>query len=157
MSLVEEYQEARRGEDLARLRRVLALRALIADGLSQRAIAEQLGVSQSAISQQLRSAPDLSRQDPVSLLEAGAPIVKALAADRGFTRLAVFGSVARGDARPDSDIDLLIEAPKGTSSFEFVRLQQLIEQVLGRHVDLVSYGGLKPGLDDDIRREAVSL
>ena len=157
MSLVEEYQEARRGEDLARLRRVLALRALLADGLSQRAIAEQLGVSQSAISQQLRSAPDLSRQDPVSLLEAGAPIVKALAADRGFTRLAVFGSVARGDARPDSDIDLLIEAPKGTSSFEFVRLQQLIEQVLGRQVDLVSYGGLKPGLDDDIRREAVSL
>jgi len=157
MSLVEEYQEARRGEDLARLRRVLALRALIADGLSQRAIAEQLGVSQSAISQQLRSAPDLSRQDPVSLLEAGAPIVKALAADRGFTRLAVFGSVARGDARPDSDIDLLIEAPKGTSSFEFVRLQQLIEQVLGRQVDLVSYGGLKQGLDDDIRREAVSL
>ena len=157
MSLVEEYQEARRGEDLARLRRVLALRALIADGLSQRAIAEQLGVSQTAISQQLRSAPDLSRQDPVSLLEAGAPIVKALAADRGFTRLAVFGSVARGDARPDSDIDLLIEAPKGTSSFEFVRLQQLIEQVLGRQVDLVSYGGLKQGLDDDIRREAVSL
>ena len=157
MSLVEEYQEARRREDLARLRRVLALRALIADGLSQRAIAEQLGISQSAISQQLRSAPDLSRQDPVSLLEAGAPIVKALAADRGFTRLAVFGSVARGDARPDSDIDLLIEAPKGTSSFEFVRLQQLIEQVLGRQVDLVSYGGLKPGLDDDIRREAVSL
>ena len=157
MSLVEEYQEARRGEDLARLRRVLALRALLADGLSQRAIAEQLGISQSAISQQLRSAPDLSRQDPVSLLEAGAPIVKALAADRGFTRLAVFGSVARGDARPDSDIDLLIEAPKGTSSFEFVRLQQLIEQVLGRQVDLVSYGGLKPGLDDDIRREAVSL
>jgi len=157
MSLVEEYQEARRGEDLARLRRVLALRALLADGLSQRAIAEQLGISQSAISQQLRSAPDLSCQDPVSLLEAGAPIVKALAADRGFTRLAVFGSVARGDARPDSDIDLLIEAPKGTSSFEFVRLQQLIEQVLGRQVDLVSYGGLKPGLDDDIRREAVSL
>ena len=157
MSLVEEYQEARRGEDLARLRRVLALRALIADGLSQRAIAEQLGVSQSAISQQLRSAPDLSRQDPVSLLEAGAPIVKALAADRGFTRLAVFGSVARGDARPDSDIDLLIEAPKGTSSFEFVRFQQLIEQVLGRHVDMVSYGGLKPGLDADIQREAIPL
>ena len=157
MSLVREYREARRGEDLARLRRVLALRALMADGLSQRAIAEQLGVSQSAISQQLRSAPDLSLQDPVTLLEAGAPIVKALAAERGFTRPAVFGSVARGDARPDSDIDLLIEPPEGTSSFGFVRFQQLIEHVLGRRVDLVSYGGLKPGLDDDIRREAVLL
>ena len=157
MRLVEEYREARRGEDLARLRRLLALRALMAVGFSQRAIAEQLGVSQSAISQQLRSAPDLSLQDPVTLLEAGAPIVKALAAERGFARPAVFGSVARGDARPDSDVDLLIEAPEGTSSFEFVRFQQLIEQVLGRQVDLVSYGGLKPGLDDDIRREAVPL
>ena len=157
MTLVEEYQQARRGEDLARLRRVLALRALMADGFSQRALAERLGISQSAISQQLRSAPDLSRQDPVSLLEAGAPIVKALAAERGYTRLAVFGSVARGDSRPDSDIDLLVEAPEGTSSFDFVRFQKLLEHVLGRHVDMVSYGGLKPGLDDDIRREAVPL
>ena len=157
MSLVGEYREARRGEDLARLTRVLALRALMADGFSQRAIAEQLGISQSAISQQLRSAPDLSHQDPVILLKAAAPIVKALAAERGYTRLAVFGSVARGDARPDSDIDLLVQAPEGTSSFEFVRFQQLIEHVLGRHVDMVSYGGLKPGLDDDIRREAVPL
>lgn len=157
MGLLEEYREARRGEGLARLTRVLALRALMADGFSQRAIAEQLGISQSAVSQQLRTAPDLSRQDPASLLEAGAPIVKALAAERGFTRLAVFGSVARGDARPNSDIDLLVEAPEGTSSFDFVRFQQLIEHVLGRHVDMVSYGGLKPGLDDDIRREAVPL
>jgi uncharacterized protein len=157
MNLVETYRKARRKEDLARLTRVLALRALMADGFSQRAIAEQLGISQSAVSQQLRSAPDLSRQDPASLLEAGAPIVKALAAERGFTRLAVFGSVARGDARPDSDIDLLVEAPEGTSSFDFVRFQQLIEHVLGRPVDMVEYGGLKPNLDDDIQREAVPL
>lgn len=157
MGLVEEYREARRGEDLARLRRVLALRALMADGYSQRAIAEQLGISQSAVSQQLRSAPDLAQQDPVSLLQAGAPIVKALAEERGYSRLAVFGSVARGDAGPDSDIDLLVHAPEGTSSFGFVRFQQLIAHVLGRHVDLVSYGGLKPGLDDDIQREAVLL
>ena len=157
MGLLQEYREARRGEDLARLTRVLALRALMADGYSQRAIAEQLGISQSAISQQLRSAPDLAQQDSASLLEAGAPILKALAAERGFTRLAVFGSVARGDAGPDSDIDLLVQAPAGTSSFGFVRFQQLIEHVLGRHVDLVESGGLKPGLDDDIQREAVPL
>lgn len=157
MRLVDEYREARRGEDLARLTRVLALRALMAEGFSQRAIAEQLGISQPAISQQLRSAPHLSDQDPAVLLEAGAPIVKALAAERGYTRLAVFGSVARGDAGPDSDIDLIVQAPEGTSSFDFVRFRQLIERVLGRRVDMVTYGGLKPGLDDDIHREAVSL
>lgn len=60
MSVIAEYREARRGEDIARLRRVLALRALLADGVSQRDAADQLGVSQPAISQQLRSAPTWS-------------------------------------------------------------------------------------------------
>ena len=50
------------------------------------------------------------------MLEAAAPVLKAMAAERGFTRLAVFGSVARGEARPDSDFDFLVRAPKGTSS-----------------------------------------
>lgn len=157
MSVVAEYREARRGEDLARLRRVLALRALLADGVSQRDAAEQLGVSQPAISQQLRAAPDLEQVDPSTLLAAAAPVLKALAAQHGFTRLAVFGSVARGEARSSSDIDLLVQAPPGTSSFGLVRFQHLIERVLGRDVDLVEYGGLKDGLDDDIRQEAVLL
>ena len=52
---------------------------------------------------------------------------------------------------------MLVQAPSGTSSFGLVRFQQLIEQVLGRRVDVVEYGGLKPGLDDDIRRDAVLL
>ena len=65
--------------------------------------------------------------------------------------------MARVEARHDSDIDLLVEAPEGTSSFEFIRFKQLIERVLGRQIDLVDYGGLKTKLDDDIRREAVLL
>lgn len=90
-------------------------------------------------------------------LKAVAPVLKALAAEHGYSRLAVFGSVARGQAREDSDLDLLVEAPEGVSSFDFVRFKQLLEQVLGREVDLVSYGGLRPQLDDDIRREAALL
>ncbi len=69
----------------------------------------------------------------------------------------MFGSLARHEATRDSDIDLLVEAPEGTSTFGFIRFRQLLENVLGRDVDLVSYGGLKPGLDDDIRREAVPV
>ena len=157
MTLLAEYREARRGEDLARLRRVIALRAMVASGMSQREVAEGVGVSQPAVSQQLRFAPDLEQVDATMLLEAGAPVLKALAADRGFTRLAVFGSVARGEAGPDSDIDLLVRAPRGTSSFGLVKFQQLIEDVLGRHIDLVEYGSLKAGRDNDIRREAVLL
>ena len=47
--------------------------------------------------------------------------------------------------------------PCPTSSFEFLRFKQLIEEVLGREVDLIDYGGLKPKVDDDLRGEAVLL
>jgi hypothetical protein len=97
------------------------------------------------------------RVNPEVLLEAAGPVLTALAAENGYSRLAVFGSLARGQATRDSDIDLLVEVPEGTSTFDFLRFQQRLENVLGREVDLVSYGGLKPGLDDDIRREAVPV
>lgn len=130
---------------------------MVATGMSQRQIADELGISQPAVSQQLRYAPDLEIVHPEELLKAAAPILKALGVERGYRRVAVFGSVARGEARQDSDIDLIVDAPAGTSSFEFVRFKQLIEKVLGREVDLNSYGGLTPPLDDDIHRDVVLL
>lgn len=157
MELLADYLGARHDEDVARLRRVLALRAMVATGMSQREIATALGISQPAVSQQLRTASDLSSVHPEKLIEAAAPVLRRLAEDAGYGRLAVFGSVARRQAGQESDIDLLVEAPEGTSSFEFIRFKQLLERVLGRQVDLVEYGGLKPRLDDDIRREAVLL
>lgn len=157
MDLVEAYRDARRDELVSRVRRLLSLRALVATGHSQRRIATALGISQPAVSQQLSQSAALEGIHPDLLLDAAAPILKALAENQGYSRLAVFGSVARGQASAVSDIDLIVEAPQGTSSFDFVRFTMLIEQVLGREVDVVSYGGLKPGLDDDIRREAVLL
>jgi len=157
MALLAQYREARHDEDVARLRRVLALRAMVATGMSQREIAAALGISQPAVSQQLRAASVLSTVHPKTLIEAAAPVLRRIAEGSGYARLAVFGSVARGEATRDSDIDLLVEAPEGTSSFGFVRFKQVIEQVLDRQIDLVDYGGLKPKLDDDIRREAVLL
>ncbi|MFC5728045.1 MULTISPECIES: nucleotidyltransferase domain-containing protein [Nocardioides] len=157
MELLADYLGARHDEDVARLRRVLALRAMVATGMSQREIATALGISQPAVSQQLRTASDLSSVHPEKLIEAAAPVLRRLAEDAGYGRLAVFGSVARRQAGQESDIDLLVEAPEGTSSFEFIRFKQLLERVLGRQIDLVESGGLKPRLDDDIRREAVLL
>jgi predicted nucleotidyltransferase len=157
MTLPAQYRAARHDEGVARLRRVLALRAMAATGMSQREIAAALGVSQPAVSQQLKAAQDLARVHPEVLVEAAAPVLRRLAEDLGYGRLAVFGSVARGEARRESDIDLLVETPEGTSSFGFLRFKQLLERVLGRQVDLVDYGGLEAKLDDDIRREAVLL
>jgi len=157
MSLVVEYQQARREEDVARLRRVLALRALVATGSSQREIAEALGVSQPAVSQQLKAARAVTEVHPETLLAAAAPILVDVAHSKGFDRLAAFGSVARREARVDSDIDLLVDAPATAGIKELVELRRIFEEILGRPVDLVTYGGLKPTIDADIRAEALPL
>ena len=117
---------------------------MVASGMTQRQIAEELGVSRPAISQQLTVTRDLDAVDPQVLLETAGPALKDLAAAHGYSRLAVFGSIAREQAHGASDTDLLVQAPPGTSSFDFVRFQQLLADVLGRQVDLVEYGGLKP-------------
>lgn len=142
---------------MARVRRVVALRAMAATGMSQRQIAGELGISQPAVSQQLKAAGVVEHVHPELLVEAAAPILRFLAEERGFRRMAVFGSVARHEARADSDIDLLVEAPAGVSTFDLVAFKMLIEQILGRSVDLIDYGGLKPGIDDDVGRDAVLL
>ena len=157
MTVIAEYRNAQRQAEIARLRRVMALRAMVAAGMTQREIGDNLGVSQPAVNQQLKAAPELANLDPIIVMEAAAPILKTLAEERGFSKLAVFGSVARGQARLDSDIDLLVEAPRDASITHMVKLQELFSFVMNRSVDLVSYGGLKPGLDDDILREAVLL
>lgn len=157
MGLVEEFIAARQTAEIARARRVLALRAMVASGSSQRDIAEALGISQPAVSQQLRARADLSMLTSEKLVQVAAPILRAVAEERGYFELAAFGSAARGDARPDSDIDLLVRQPPGTPISGLVALRETFEAILGREVDLVTYGGLKPGLDDDVRAEAVLL
>jgi predicted nucleotidyltransferase len=154
MALLGEYHDARREETMARLRRVLALRAMLAVGMTQRAVADALGITQPAVSQQAKA--DVA-VDAETLIEAAAPVLKDLAADRGFADLAVFGSVARGQSRPDSDIDLLARPPSGATIADLLDLQELFERVLGRPVDVISYAGLKDGIDDDVLREAVAL
>jgi len=155
MSMVAEYGGAQHDEQVARVRRVVALRAMRAAGMTQREIAGHLAISQPAVSQQL--AVDLRSFHPELIVEAAAPILRSVAAEHGYGRIAVFGSVARGQARIDSDIDLLVETPPGASSFAFVRFRRLLGDVLGREVDLVDYAGLTPRIDDDIVREAVAL
>jgi predicted nucleotidyltransferase len=157
MTLLAEYRSARHDEEVARLRRVLALRAMNATGMSQRQIADSVGMTQPAVSQQIKAAHVADHVHPELLVEAAAPLLRAIASEHGYSKLAVFGSVARRQARMDSDIDLIVEAPPGTSSFDFIRFRHILERVLGRAVDLIDYGGLKAELDEDIAREAVLL
>jgi uncharacterized protein len=70
--------------------------------------------------------------------------------------VAVFGSVARGDDGPESDIDFLVAFEDDSSLFDLLHISEELKELLGVRVDVVSVGGLKDR-DDRIRREAVPL
>ena len=68
----------------------------------------------------------------------------------GVQRAGLFGSVVRGNARPDSDIDLLIQPPPTMSLFGFSELALALEDLLGCPVDLVTYASLHPRLRNSV-------
>ncbi len=79
----------------------------------------------------------------------------AVARHRG-RRVRVFGSAARGDEHPGSDIDLLVDFEPDSSLFDLIRLSRELEELLGHPVDIVSAGGLKDR-DWHIVAEAIDL
>lgn len=83
--------------------------------------------------------------------------ILSLAARHGAQALRVFGSVARGEDGPDSDIDLLVRLEDGRSLLDMIGLQQDMEDLLGRRVDVVSEGGLSPLIKDRVMADAVPL
>jgi predicted nucleotidyltransferase len=75
----------------------------------------------------------------------------------GVQSLALFGSVARDEARPDSDVDILVEFNRPVGLFTFLEVKEHLEQALGRRVDLVTRAGLKRQLRDRILEEAIRV
>lgn len=71
--------------------------------------------------------------------------------------IGIFGSYALGKAKPDSDIDILIEFFQPIDFFKFIRLEEFLSSVLGLKVDLVTKKALKPLIKEDILSEAVYL
>jgi uncharacterized protein len=80
-----------------------------------------------------------------------------IATEHGASNLRIFGSVARGQARSDSDVDVLVELEPGRSLFDHVALQLELEQLLGCHVDVVTERGLRPGVRERVLHDAVRL
>jgi hypothetical protein len=71
--------------------------------------------------------------------------------------LSIFGSVSRGTAGPDSDVDILVLYRNTPGIFEFLRLKQYLEALVGRPVDLVTEGALKKQLKEGILQEAIRV
>jgi predicted nucleotidyltransferase/DNA-binding XRE family transcriptional regulator len=155
-------------------------------GLSQVELAARAGVTQSVISAYesghrqpamaaLAALVDAAgyelvvglRQQPGHLGRLSGPVGRrvrrhrrdmiAAAAAHGIRNLRVFGSVARGEDRPDSDVDLLADLPPGLSLFGLGRVEAELEGILGSRVDLIPAGDLKPGVRARVERDLVAL
>jgi uncharacterized protein len=155
-------------------------------GLSQVDLAARAGVTQSVISayesgQRQPSIPALTRlvgaagfeltlslrRQPGRLRRLSGPVGRrvrrhhkdlvAAAAAHGVSNLRVFGSVARGEDHPGSDVDLLADFPPGLSLFGLGRLEADLEGILGTRVDLIPAADLKPGVRERVESDLIAL
>jgi len=98
--------------------------------------------------------PPSTRKEVIRRLRAAAGPIRAL----GVRRLALFGSFARDEADPRSDVDLLVQFEAGRKSFDrLLDLGDLLESRLARRVELVTTEGLSPYLGPHIRAEALDV
>ena len=80
-----------------------------------------------------------------------------LAHKYGAYDVRIFGSLARGEARPDSDIDFLVKLEAGRSMLDLARLSRELQSLLGFNVDIVTEAGLRPRIRSEVLKEARQL
>ncbi len=91
------------------------------------------------------------------LLRSRREHILQVAAQHGAHNVRLFGSIARGNAGPESDIDFLVQMESGRSLLDLIELSQELEALLQRKVDILTDGGLSPYLEQRIHAEAVPL
>lgn len=92
-----------------------------------------------------------------TVIEANRDSILRLARQHGARNVRVFGSFARGEERPTSDVDFLVEMDADRSLLDLVGLSQDLEALLQRRVDVLTDGGIHPGLRSEIMVEARAL
>ncbi len=96
----------------------------------------------------------MKRDDVIRILQQE---IKGLMDRHNISALSVFGSVARDEAREDSDVDILVEFSHPVGLFQFIELQQSLEALLGCKVDLGTLRSLKPRIKEQVLAEAIHV
>lgn len=99
----------------------------------------------------------MTRETVGQVVWAKREAILRLAAKHGATQVRLIGSVARGDDRPDSDIDFLMTWAEDTSLLDQAALTIAMEDLLGRKVEIASDGWLKPSIRESVYRDAIAL
>lgn len=109
----------------------------------------------------------MNSTSPSNLAPLSGPTGRVVAAHRhelrdvlqrhGMTNAQLFGSVARGEDQPGSDVDILVDFPAGTSLFTILRVQDELEEILGVAVDLISRSGLKSRVRTRVQQDLIAL
>jgi predicted nucleotidyltransferase/DNA-binding XRE family transcriptional regulator len=141
-SVVSEYEAGKRQPAVPTLARLVA------------ATGHELTLSLNRSDPTVRGLPDTPlgrrlRHHRKALLDA--------VASAGASNLRVFGSVARGEDGPDSDVDLLVDLPEGMSLFAVLTLEGALERILKAPVDLAPVTSLKPRVRAEALADAVAV
>lgn len=152
--MVDDARVADELGERSRLLLVNAVRAGARAGLTQREIALAVGRSQPEVSRLLHfhSKTVLGRR----LVRHRRQILHILGTN-GIRNVRVFGSVARLEDGPESDVDLLADVPEGMSLFSIARIEQEISQIVHAPVDIVPAARLRANVAADAIHEAVPL
>lgn len=95
--------------------------------------------------------------DIQELLKAKRTEILHIAERHGARNVRIFGSVVRGEAGRESDIDFLVELEPGRSLFDHAALMVELKELLGREVDVVTERGLRPRIRERVLKDAVPL
>jgi hypothetical protein len=83
--------------------------------------------------------------------------VERICKANGISRLALFGSTARGEATPSSDIDLIADLPADATLLDMVRIERELSSALGKPVDLLTEDSISPHIRDRITDDLLVL
>lgn len=96
-------------------------------------------------------------QSPTKEVKKILELKSLLKREYNVSSIGMFGSMARGEAKKDSDIDLMVEFSKPVGLFHFVRLKNFLAEKLGRDVDLVTRSSIKVGIREGVLRDLINI
>jgi predicted nucleotidyltransferase len=91
------------------------------------------------------------------LLQDKREAILKITTQHGARNVQVFGSMVRGEAKPDSDLDLLVTLDQGRTLLDLIAIKQDLEDLLQREVDVVTEAAISPYMKEQVLKEAVNL